>query len=169
MAKKPAYIIKDCSIAVEGDVRIGQAKTMTIPVIERKVEEMRNAGMIKPREVAMGYEKLEASFTETAFDPAVMSLYGVHPNRDQNVIIYGYLESEDGTEHAARAECVVMFKSLNAGDWAPGEAAETEYQLAVHEVRLFVDDDLIYEMDDYGASFNGVREQPGRTAALRLS
>ena len=169
MAKKPGYILKDCTISLEGDNRIGQAKSMTLPVIERKVEEMRNAGMIKPREVAMGYEKTEAAFTEAAFDPAAMALFGVYPNRDTNIIVYGYMESENGTEHSARAECVAMLKKMDAGDWAPGEAAEAQYDIAVHEVRLFVDETLIYEIDDFTASFNGVLDQPGRADALRLN
>lgn len=169
-SRKPAFVLKNCSIAIEGDVRIGQAKTMTMPVLERKVEEMRNAGMIKPREVALGYEKTEASFTETAFDPGVMNVYGLRPNRETNLIIYGYLEDEGtGAEHAARCECVAMFKKMDAGDWTPGEAAETQYELAVHEFRLFVDDQIIYEVDDFSVSINGVTEHPGLADALRLN
>lgn len=168
MAKKPAFILKDCVIALEGNVRIGQAMSMTIPVLERKTEEIRNAGMVKPREIEMGLEKTEASFTETAFDPDVMKLYGVYPNRDFNSIVYGYLESEDGTEHSARCELVSKFRKIDPGDWQTGEKAETQYELAVNEARLFIDDEEIYFVDDFEYSIGGVVQQPGRVNALRL-
>ena len=74
----------------------------------------------------------EASFKETSFDPDVMALFGVATGTNTNIIIYGYLESEDGTEHAARCEMVCRIKKTDAGSWASGEKAETEYGVAVH-------------------------------------
>ena len=52
--KLPAYILKDCTINVDGNTRIGQCSEITLPVLEETMEDFRNAGMIKPREVAMG-------------------------------------------------------------------------------------------------------------------
>lgn len=169
MAKrKPAYILKDCSLALEGDVRIGQTSSITIPVLERKMEEFRNSGMIKPREVAMGYNATRATFGETAFDPTVMTLYGITGGSNRNLIAYGYLESEDGREHAARFEMVADFVKIDAGQWQTGEKAETEYEVAVHEGRLIVDDNEIYAYDDFSIRINGVEQQPGRAGALRM-
>lgn len=167
--RKPAYILRDCTIAVEDDVRIGQAASITIPVLERKMEEFRNSGMIKPREVAMGYNATTATFTETAFDPAVMALFGIVGGSNRNLIAYGYLQSEDGREHEARFEMVADFKKIDAGSWSTGEKAETEYEIAVHEGRLIVDGNELYAYDDFSIRINGVTEQPGRAAALRMT
>lgn len=166
-SRKPAYILKNCSLGINGDVRIGQCMSITIPVLERTMEEFRNAGMIKPREVAMGYEVTTATFTETAFDPAVMRLYGITGGQNRNIIAYGYLESEDGREHEARFEMVADFKKADGGDWSPGEKAETEYEITVHEGRLVIDGDEVYAYDDFGITIGGVRQQPGLAAALR--
>ncbi|SMC43241.1 hypothetical protein SAMN06297251_102147 [Fulvimarina manganoxydans] len=168
MARKPAYILKNVSLSVEGDVRIGQCQSITIPVLERTMEEFRNAGMIKPREVAMGYEVTTATFTETAFDPAVMALFGIVNGSNRNIIAYGYLESEDGREHEARFEMVCDFKKVDGGDWSPGEKAETEYEIAVHEGRLVIDGTEVYAYDDFGITIGGVKQQPGMAGALRM-
>lgn len=170
MAKRlPAYILRDCSLAIEGDVRIGQCAEITLPKLAEQNEEMRNAGMIKPREVWLGFEKTEASFKETAFDPAVMKLYGVAGGADKTVIAYGYLMDEDGAEHAARLEMTCRIKVMDFGDWAAGEKAENQYELAVHSGQLFVDDEDIYAFSDFNASVGGQELMPGRADALRLS
>ncbi len=131
MAKRnlPAFILKNCSLAIDGNTRIGQCNSITIPVLERTMEEFRNAGMIKPREVAMGYEVTTTTFKETAFDPTVMSLYGIMGGSNRNLVAYGYLESEKGDEHKARFEMVADFKKIDGGEWSPGEKAESEYEL----------------------------------------
>lgn len=167
--KLPGFILKDCTLNLDGDMRIGQCSEIVLPVMEEKMEEFRNAGMIKPREVMLGYEKTESSFKETAFDPAAMRLFGVAAGRNTNIIAYGYLESEDGTESAARAEMVCRIKKVDAGSWKPGEKAESEYGVAVHSYKLFVGGEEIYALDDFEFSVGGVVRQPGRRTALRLA
>ncbi len=165
--RKPAYILKNCNLLVAGENRIGQCASITIPVPERQMEEFRNAGMIKPREVAMGYNVTTCTFREAALDPAVLKLFGIvtgnHP-----VIAYGYLEDEGGQEHHARFEMVADFKSQNGGDWTPGDKNEPEYELAVHEGRLVIDDEEIFAFDDFSFTINGKRQQAGMYAALRM-
>jgi hypothetical protein len=165
----PAYILRDCSLMIEGNVRIGQCAEIALPKLSEQTEDMRNAGMIKPREVWLGFEKTEASFKETAFDPAIMKLYGVAGGVDKRVIAYGYLMDEDGTEHSGRLEMICRIKTMGGGDWATGEKAESEYEIAVHSGQLFMDDEDIYAFDDFDVSVGGKPLMPGRAAALRLS
>lgn len=167
--RRPSFIIKDCSLNLDGTQRIGQCASITIPVPEKTVETFRNAGMVKPREVMMGYEATTASFTETAFDPAAIRLFGVTPGRNRNIIAYGYAEDEDGTEHGARFEMVAELKKIDAGGWTPGDKSETEYDIAVHEGRLFIDDEEIFAFNDFEVSVGGVVQQPGRRTFLRLA
>lgn len=167
--KLPGFILKDCNLNVNGSDRIGQCSEITLPVLEEVMEEFRNAGMIKAREVAMGYEMTEAAFKEPAFDPAVMLLFGAASGTNKNIIAYGYLESEDGTEHSARCEMVCRIKKNDAGSWATGEKAESEYSIAVHAYKLFVDNTEIYALDDFDIAIGGVTQRPGRRSALRLA
>ncbi|TFF20827.1 phage tail protein [Jiella endophytica] len=166
-SRKPAFIMKNCSLSIEGDVRIGQCKQITIPVLERKMEEFRNNGMIKPREVTMGYEVTRTTFTETAFDPDVISLFGLINGHNRNIVAYGYLESEDGREHGAQYEMVADFIKQDFGDWEAGEQAEAEYELTVHSGRLVVDGRELYAYDDLDVTIGGVRQQPFKATALR--
>lgn len=167
--KLVGFVLKDCNLNIDGNTRVGQCSEITLPVMEETMESFRNAGMIKPREVAMGYEMTEAAFKETSFDPDVMKLFGVATGKNTNIIAYGYLESEDGSEHNARAEMVCRIKKTDAGSWASGEKAESEYGVAVHAYKLFVDDEEIYALDDFEFAVGGVVRRPGRRTALRLA
>jgi len=164
----PAYILKDASLVAADGNRIGQAMEITIPVLEKTMEEFRNAGMIKPREVTMGHEVTTCTFKETAFDPDMLRLYGLAPGATHPMIALGYLESEDGREHAARFEMEAEVKKIDAGAWAPASKAETEYEVTVHSGALFVDDAEIIAFDDFTYRVGGVEQHPGRRAALRL-
>lgn len=168
MARLPGFILKDVSLAV-GNVgnRIGQVSEITIPVMAKTTEEFRNAGMIKPREIAMGLEATACQFQETAFDPAMLALFGVGKG-SHDIIAYGYLESENGREHAARFEMTCMIKSADAGAWSPASKSSTTYEVAVHSGKLIIDDEEVYSFDDFGYRVGGVEQHPGRRSALRL-
>lgn len=170
MARLPAYILRDCTIVANDRNRIGQATEITIPVLEKTTEEMRNAGMIKPREVFMGYEATRASFKETAFDPAMIELLGVGKN--DKFIARGYLQSEDGTEHAARFEFFGDVLKMDAGSWQTGSRAETEYEITVHSGTLFVEtngaEQEILAFDDFSVRVMGTEQMPGRRRALGM-
>ena len=166
--RTPSFVLKDITLAA-GDAgnRIGQVSEITIPVVAKTTEEFRNGGMIKPREVAMGFETTTCSFSETSFDPDMLALFGIGEGT-HDIIAYGYLESEDGSEHSARFEMSAMMKSADAGAWSVASQSTTSYELAVHAGRLFVDDREIYAFDDFGFRVNGVEQRPGRRTALRL-
>lgn len=165
----PAYILRDNSLSIEGNVRIGQVKEIVLPKLAETTEDMRNSGMMKPREVTLGYEKTEAEFKETALDPDVIKLFGLADGTDKNVIAYGYLLGEDGVNSAARCEMVCRIKQIDLGTWANGNAAETSYGLAVHSVKLFVDDEELFSIDDFDILVGGQPLMPGRADALRLT
>ncbi|MBX8827670.1 phage tail protein, partial [Ochrobactrum sp. SFR4] len=57
--------------------KLGQIGDITPPVPQKKLEELRNAGMVKPREVMLGYEKLEFSFKMPSLDPQILTLFGL--------------------------------------------------------------------------------------------
>ena len=165
----PAYVLKDCTLVAADGNRIGQTMEITIPVMEKTMEEFRNAGMIKPREISMGYEVTTCSFKETSFDPDMLRLYNMETNPDNPIIAYGYLEHEDGSEHSTRFEMSVRLKKIDAGTWAPASKAETEYEVTVHSGALYIDDQEIFSFDDFGFRVGGVEQRPGRRDALRLA
>lgn len=166
-SKLPAYILKRNTLVAGGANRIGQCSEITIPVLEKTMEAMRNAGMIKPRMIDLGLEATELAFKETALDPAMMALFlGNGPAQD--IIAYGYLESEDGREHSARIEMVCDMTKMDFGNWAEGSKAENEFSATVHSYRFFIDDEEILAVDDFSLRVRGVEHQPGARRALRL-
>ena len=168
MSKRiPAFVLKDCTIAAgEAGNRVGQASEITIPVLEKTMESFRNAGMVKPREVAMGYEVTTCQISESAFDPEMIKLFGL--GAASRLIAYGYMEDEDGTEHAARFEMVADVKQIDPGSWSPASKSSTGYDTTVHEGKLFIDDEEIIAFTDTSFSVAGQEQRPGRRGALRL-
>ncbi|HMR14675.1 MAG TPA: phage major tail tube protein, partial [Arachnia sp.] len=77
MSDMPRYILRNCTIFADRVSKLGQASEISLPVPTEKLEELRNAGMVLPIDIPMGYEKLEASFKLTAFDPQVITLFGL--------------------------------------------------------------------------------------------
>ena len=169
MSNLPAYILKDCSLFVDAESKIGQTEEIVLPTMEVKTEEFRNGGMVKPREVHMGYAVTQASFKLSAYDPHVLGLFGIAPGAEKPIIAYGYLQDEDGTEHAARCEMRGYIKKADAGTWKTGDKAALDNEFAVNSYRLFIDDTLIAEVDDFDVVINGVSATPNRKDILRFS
>ena len=167
--KRPAFILKDCNLNIDTNTRIGQVSEMVFPVPEVAVETIRNAGMVKPREVRMGYEVTTASFKETAFDPDIMRLWGLGPGSQTPMIGTGYMESEDGSEHVMRFEMETMIKKMDLGSWSPGNKGEVSYDVAVHESALFHGEQEIIRVTDFQCWVFGELQQPLRSSAFGLS
>lgn len=168
MSNLPAYVLRDCTVFVDAESQIGQTDEIVLPVLEVKTEEMRNGGMIKPRLVHMGYNATGASFKFTSFDPVLISLFGLGAGKAIPIIVYGYLQDEDGTEHEGRAEMSGFFTKNDAGTWKVGDVASDSTEFTVHDYRLFMDDEEILAVSDFDVSRNGVSERPARRSALRF-
>jgi len=97
----PRFLLRNCTLWADRESKLGQIGDITPPVPAAKVEEMRNAGMMMPIEVQMGYEKLEFSFKMPGFDPQVLKLFGLSPGTENPFMITGATVDDDGTEHSA--------------------------------------------------------------------
>lgn len=165
----PAYVLKDNTCYVNGVSKIGQSEEFKLPAIELKTEEMRNGGMIKPRLVSFGLNTLTASLTLSGFHPDMIGLFGIPIGEEFPLFAYGYLQSENGKSHAARAEMGAVITKFDPGSWKTGEQSPTEQEFSVNSYSLYVDEVLYAEISDFDASFGGKSIMPGRADALRLS
>ncbi|NLI26444.1 MAG: phage major tail tube protein [Acetobacter sp.] len=132
----PRYILRDCTIFVDGDSKIGQASEITLPVPTEKYEEVRNCGMIMPIEVPMGYEKLDASFKMTAVDPQVLSLFGIGIGATTSFMVTGALVDEDGTVTQAIAYMQGRLSKTDPGTWKTGEASPLSLEMSIRYYSL---------------------------------
>lgn len=168
MTNLPRYILRNCTLWVDRETKLGQIGDITPPVPTEKLEEMRNSGMIKPREVSLGFEKLEFSFKMPGVDPQVLRLFGLAPGVETPFMITGALIDEDGTAHSAVMNLRGRLKSANPGSWKPGEVSENDLTVAVHYYKLEVDGESLIEMDDFDVVIGGVSQNQGVRNALLL-
>ncbi|MFT0892743.1 phage major tail tube protein [Pseudochelatococcus sp. G4_1912] len=167
-SEQPRLILRNATIFVDRISRVGQAREVTLPTPEVTVEEFCNAGMIKARDVNLGYSKLEASFVETAFDPAVIGLFGLAPGVVKDFLVTGALVDEDGTTTSAVAYLRGFLRQFDPGAWEAGSKAETTFNLSVHEFKLEIGGRSIIEMDDFDIKVNGVSQYQSIRNALLL-
>lgn len=168
MAERIGYVLRNCMLWADRVSKIGNVSEITVPVPETKVEEFRTAGMIRPREVNLGYEKTELGFKMPNLDPQMVALFGLFPGIEKEFMVTGALVDEDGTTHSAVAFMRGYIKKVDAGAWAPGEKAETEYSAAIHYVKLEVDGESLIEIDDFDIVIKGVSQYQGIRNALLL-
>lgn len=166
MSDMPRYILRNCSIFADRVSKIGQASEITLPVPAEKMEELRNAGMVLPIDIPMGYEKLESSFKMTGFDPQVIKLFGLAVGQEREFMVTGALAHEDGTIVNATAYIRGRLNKGSPGTWKPGEVGENEYSITLRYYRLEVGGDTLIEMDPFGVSIGGVSQTAEIRAAL---
>lgn len=168
MSNLPGFILRNCTLWADRVSKLGQIGDITVPVPSDKLEEMRNSGMIKPREVKMGLEKLEFSFKMPGLDPQVIKLFGLKPGAENPFMVTGALVDEDGTDHSAVLTIRGFMKSANGGTWTPGEKAENDYGVAVHYYKLEIDGAPLIEVDDFDIKIGGVSQYAGQRASMLL-
>jgi P2 family phage contractile tail tube protein len=164
----PRMLIRNCMLWADRVNKIGQIGDITPPVPQKKLEEMRNAGMIKPREVSLGFEKLEFSFKMPGLDPQIIKLFGLKPGAENPFMITGALVDEDGTTHSAVMTILGTMKQSDHGSWKPGDMGENDYQVAVNYYKLEIDGEELIEMDDFDVKVGGVSQYQDIRNALLL-
>ena len=168
MSNLPRYLLRNCTMWADRESKLGQIGDITPPAPRVKTEEIRNAGMIKPRLVNLGYEATGFSFKMPGMDPQVLRLFGLKPGAENPFMITGALVDEDGTEHSAVLTCRGFIHSSDPGTWQPGEVSENDAEVAVHYYKLEIDGQEIFEMDDFDVKIGGVSQYQGIRNAMLL-
>lgn len=168
MSDLPRLILRNCMLWADRVSQLGQIGDITPPVPQVKLEEMRNAGMIKPREVNLGYEKLGFSFKMPGLEPQILKLFGLRPGTENPFMITGALVDEDGTEHSAVMTIRGFLYQGDPGTWKAGDLAENDYSVSVNYYKLEVDGNELIEMDDFDVKIGGESQYQGIRNALLL-
>lgn len=167
MSDLPKYILRNCNIFVDRVSQIGQASEIELPVPKEKMEELRNAGMVMPIEVSLGYDKLDMKFKLTAFSPQVLKLFGLKIGEVKEFMATGALVDEDGRTHSAVAYCRGRLSQAKADNWKPGDKKnENDFEVAVRYYKLEIDGEPIIDMDAFNVSIGGVSQTDDIRRAL---
>lgn len=164
----PRFILRDCTLWADRESKIGQIGDITPPVPEVKLEELRNSGMIKPREIHLGYEKLEFGFKMPGMDPQIIRLFGLKPGSENPFMITGALVDEDGTVHSAVMNLRGFMKQVDHGTMKTGEMSENDFMVAVNSYKLEIDGAPLIEVDDFDVTIGGVSQNRDIRNALLL-
>lgn len=168
MSNLPRFILRNCTLWADRESKLGQIGDITVPVPTAKLEEMRNGGMIKSREVQMGFDKLEFSFKMPGVDPQILKLFGLKPGTETPFMVTGALVDEDGTTHSAVLTIRGFLKTANGGTLTPGSPNENDYMCAVHYYKLEIDGENLVEMDDFDVKIGGVSQYADIRSALLI-
>lgn len=164
----PSFILRDCMLYADRQNKIGQIGDLTPPVPEAKREELRQAGMIKPRMIHMGYNALEFSFAMAGLDPQILQLFGLAPGVETPFMVTGALVDEDGTVHSAVMNIRGKVYKPDPGTWKGGDLPSNAYAVDVNYYKLEIDGNPIYEVDDFDIKVGGVSQQQSIRTALLL-
>lgn len=170
MAKEmPANIIRNWTVWADRESKIGQADELTLPKMERKVEEVFNAGMISPIDVQLGYEKPEFAFSLTGYDPQTMRLFGLAVGDEREFLATAAPTDDDGTVHSVVCYFRGYLKMLETDDLKRGDLSSTKYELCWRYVRISYDGEDIMEMDPFRYVVAGVDQGAAERTALLLN
>jgi P2 family phage contractile tail tube protein len=168
MKSTPAFMLRDCAMWLNTDIKVGQASELTLPPFKVKTDKIRNAGMVMEREVRQGYERENAKFKMTALDPATVGAINGMQGTEDTLMFTGALVDEDGTVSNATCYMRGFLKDVDFGTWKPGDKAETDYTFVWDYLKLEVAGSQMIEADDFNVSIGGVSQTGDIRAALLL-
>ena len=123
-------ILTNCTLFIDNIGYAGNVDTLQLPNLTLKTEEHRGAGMDAPIEIDMGMEKMEASFTLSGYDETALSCFGENAG-ERTFTIRGALRKLSGEVVSVVAKMNGLVKTLENGEWKPGEKATLNLTLAV--------------------------------------
>lgn len=167
----PKYILRNCTAWIGKVSQLGQMSEVMIPVPKVKVEELRNAGMVMPIEVNLGYEKPDnLEFKFTGLDPDIIKLHGLAVGVLTDFTITGALADEDGTIHGASVDLLGFFVETKIDTWQAGDKKpENEYKISVRELDLQIDGLPVLSFDPFDVRVGGISTYNTIRRAMRVS
>ena len=158
------------NLFVDGINFTGDVPSLTLPKLTTKTDEYRGGGMAGPIEMAMGLEKLEASFVTKGVRRESLKHFGLADGSAFNAVFRGAFKGHKGKMTAVVATLRGMLKEVDMGDWKAGDAAEIKHAVAATYYKLEVDGRLIYEIDMIAAIqvIDGVDQLAEMRTALGL-
>lgn len=141
-------ILKSMNVFNEGESFIGEAKTVTLPTLTRKMEDYRGAGMSAPVKVDMGMEALELKTVFGGMVRAYLAQWGIA----QVAGVYlrfsgGIVNDETGDVDAIEVVVRGRHSEIEMGDQEVGEMADFTVTSALAYYKLTWNGVTLIEID----------------------
>lgn len=140
-------ILKHFNLFVDGVGYAGQIDELQLPTLAIVEEDFRAGGMDAPIGIDMGMEKMEASFTLSAFDSAALSQFGLVEGAETQLTARGSLESLDGTKTPVVVQMRGKIKSAEPGSWQAGQKATWAFTASLRYYRYEQGGTALHEID----------------------
>ncbi|ATI82898.1 phage major tail tube protein [Sphingobium yanoikuyae] len=130
-------VLKNMNFYNEGFAYGGEAKTVTLPTLTRKLEEYRGGGMGGPVQIDMGMEAMELSATFGGPVRDVLRQWGTR-TVDGVYLRFAGSYQQDDTADVDTIEVIVRgrYSEIEMGDQEVGEAGEFSITMAVAYYKL---------------------------------
>lgn len=131
--------LKNMNIFLDGASWIGQAVSVTVPKLTRKMEDYRAAGMNAPVKVDMGMEGLVLEFSAGGFMVDALAQFGTaQHDATQMRFVGAYQRDDTGAVDAVEITARGRFSEIDMGDAKPGEDTEHKFKAELSYYRLEV-------------------------------
>ena len=163
-----ARILKNFALFVDGRGYVGQAPEVQLPELNLVEEDFRAGGMDGTIGIEMGQEKMEATFTVSAFEAELLAKWGT--GAEVPFTVRGVTESHDGSTEAILAQVRGKVRSSAPGAFQPGQKADVVHTVSVTAYKLTINGTVVYDIDVLNMKrvINGVDRLASQRSALGI-
>ena len=142
--------LKHLNLFNDGNSYLGVAKSITLPVLGRKLESYRGGGMEGPVKIDLGYsdDGLQLEWTLGGWDLIAVRQFGATKADGAALRFTGSVQRDDTGEVSA-VEIVARgrHEEIDFGDAEPGEDTEHKITTTLTYYKLTVDGEVLVEID----------------------
>jgi uncharacterized protein len=139
--------LKHFNVFLDGKSWLGLCPELTLPKLQRKMEDYRGGGMEGPVKIDQGQDALELDFT-TGFDGAIFKKYGA-AKVDAVLLRFAGSYQRDDTAEVIAVEVVVRGRiaEIDQGNAKAGDDAPVKVKLACSYYKLTTNNQVLIEID----------------------
>lgn len=142
--------LKNMMLFVDGNSYGGVCKSVTVPVLARKMESFRGGGMNGPVKVDLGFsdDGMQIEWTLGGLDVAVLKQYGAVGAAAIPLRWAGAYQRDDtGQVMAVEIQVRGRHETIDSGEAAPGEDTEVKITSTLSYYKLTIDNAEVIEID----------------------
>ncbi|QYX51515.1 phage major tail tube protein [Pseudomonas sp. S07E 245] len=142
--------LKNMNLFNEGNSYLGMSKSVTLPVLARKMEAYRGGGMNGPVKVDLGFsdDGLQLEWKLGGLDLLVLRQFGAVGAAAILLRFTGSYQNDDtGTTSAAEVVVRGRHETIDMGEATPGEDTEHSVTTTCSYYKLTVDGEVLVEID----------------------
>lgn len=140
-------ILKNFALFVDGRGYAGNIDELQLPTLAVTIEDFRAGGMDSSVPVEMGQDKMEATFTLSSYDSAVLGLWGIGQGSSVPLVARGALESLDGSVESVTVTMDGKVRSLEPGAWTPGAKSSLVFTVDLTAYKYVQNGATVHEID----------------------